>query len=159
MDFLLILLAVGGFVFAIIMLVLASRARKMQGESDARVEALQMMATGSVLFAAEGPTESAGEPLIFEEPFSPIERGPLAPSPVAARLQPVDPNVDLALYELLDEDSQGRPAVSPEPRAKVEPVDYEIPAPAFPFVITVPAEAGAGRVLVSFDRSRRRRQP
>src|SRR5687768_16869244 len=56
MDFLLIVLAIGGLVFAGVMLVLASRATRMQRESDARVHRLQTLATGSVLFA-EGPVE------------------------------------------------------------------------------------------------------
>ena len=51
MDVLLIVLTIGGLVFAGVMLVLASRASRMQRESDARVERLQAMATGSVLFA------------------------------------------------------------------------------------------------------------
>jgi hypothetical protein len=180
MDFLLILLAVGGLVVAIVMLVLASRASKMRGESDARVETLQMMATGSVLFAAEGPSESVDEPLIDDEPLVDheplIAAEPLRTTPVAPRLQPAEPHMDLALYELLDENEpqEAEPAVvngglnhrrqgfggPPEPRAKAEPADYENhEVPAFPFVMNVPAAAGAGRVLVSFDRSRRRRQP
>ena len=63
MDFLLIVLAIGGLVFAGAMLVLASRTSRMQRESDARVERLQAMATGSVLFAdpliewTDGPVE------------------------------------------------------------------------------------------------------
>lgn len=51
MDFLLIVLAIGGLVFAGVMLVLASRTSRMQRESDARVQRLEAMATGSVLFA------------------------------------------------------------------------------------------------------------
>ena len=63
MDFLLIVLAIGGLVFAGVMLVLASRTSRMQRESDARVQRLEAMATGSVLFAeqpvawADGPFE------------------------------------------------------------------------------------------------------
>jgi hypothetical protein len=53
MDVLLILLAIGGLVVAGVMLVLASRASRMQRESDTRVETLQALATGSVLFAAD----------------------------------------------------------------------------------------------------------
>src|SRR5688572_15681534 len=60
MDFLLIVLAIGGIVFAGVMLVLASRASRMERESDARVHRLQALATGSVLFA-ERPIEPAGE--------------------------------------------------------------------------------------------------
>jgi hypothetical protein len=51
MDFLLIVLAIGGLVFAGVMLTLASRTSRMERESDARVQRLQAMATGSVLFA------------------------------------------------------------------------------------------------------------
>ena len=61
MDFLLIVLAIGGLVFAGTMLVLASRTSQMQQESDARVQKLQAMATGSVLFA-QRPIESAEGP-------------------------------------------------------------------------------------------------
>ena len=60
MDFLLIVLTIGGLVFAGVMLVLASRTSRMQRESDARVQRLQAMATGSVLFA-EGPVELGDE--------------------------------------------------------------------------------------------------
>ena len=60
MDFLLIVLAIGGLVFAGVMLALAARASRMQRESDARVNRLQAMATGSVLFA-DALDEPAGE--------------------------------------------------------------------------------------------------
>lgn len=55
MDFLLIVLAIGGLVFAGVMLVLASRTARMQRESDGRVHRLQALATGSVLFADDAP--------------------------------------------------------------------------------------------------------
>ena len=58
MDFLLIVLAIGGLVFAGVMLVLASRTARMQLESDARVNRLQALATGSVLFADDELDES-----------------------------------------------------------------------------------------------------
>ena len=61
MDFLLIVFTIGGLVFAGVMLVLASRTSRMQRESDARVQRLQAMATGSVLFA-DGLVESANGP-------------------------------------------------------------------------------------------------
>src|SRR5688572_16595855 len=57
MDFLLIVLTIGGLVFAGVMLVLASRTSRMQRESDARVHTLQAMATGSVLFADDALVE------------------------------------------------------------------------------------------------------
>ena len=71
MDFLLIVLAIGGLVFAGVMLVLASRTSRMQRESDARVQTLQTMATGSVLFA---------DPLV-EWADGPVELGDDAPEP------------------------------------------------------------------------------
>lgn len=61
MDFLLIVLAIGGLVFAGVMLVLASRTSRMERESDARVHRLQALATGSVLFASERPVEPAAD--------------------------------------------------------------------------------------------------
>ena len=63
MDFLLIVLAIGGLVVAGVMLVLASRTARMERESDARVQTLQTLATGSVLFADEfiQSTDEAGE--------------------------------------------------------------------------------------------------
>src|SRR5688572_1698655 len=62
MDFLLIVLGIGGLVFAGVMLVLASRASRMERESDARVERLQALATGSVLFS-EPPVEWVNGPV------------------------------------------------------------------------------------------------
>jgi hypothetical protein len=55
MDFLLSVLGIGGLVFAVVMLVLASRATRMQQESDERVQRLEAMAVGSVLFADDAP--------------------------------------------------------------------------------------------------------
>ena len=60
MDFLLIVLSIGGLVVAGVMLVLASRTARMERESDARVHTLQAMATGSVLFS-DALYESADE--------------------------------------------------------------------------------------------------
>jgi len=74
MDFLLIVLAIGGLVFAGVMFVLASRASRMQRESDARVHRLQALATGSVLFADERVEWADG----------PIELGDDAPQPAPA---------------------------------------------------------------------------
>lgn len=74
MDFLLIVLGIGGLVFAGVMLVLASRAAKMQQESDARVQRLEAMATGSVLFA---------DPLL-DWTAGPVELGDDAPQPAPA---------------------------------------------------------------------------
>ena len=61
MDFLLVVLGIGGLVFAGVMLVLASRASRMERESDARVQTLQAMATGSVLFADDTLVESPAD--------------------------------------------------------------------------------------------------
>jgi hypothetical protein len=61
MDFLLILLTIGGLVATGVLLVLASRASRMERESNARVETLQAWATGSVLFAADVPAKPAAE--------------------------------------------------------------------------------------------------
>jgi len=61
MDFLLILLTIGGLVASSVMLVLAFRAARMERESDARVQTLQSMAIGSVLFASDAFTEFADE--------------------------------------------------------------------------------------------------
>ncbi len=71
MDFLLIVLGIGGLVFAVVMLVLASRATRMQRESDARVHRLEALATGSVLFS-DALVESADEA---------VELGDDAPQP------------------------------------------------------------------------------
>ncbi|HVQ41591.1 MAG TPA: hypothetical protein VMS54_05285 [Vicinamibacterales bacterium] len=122
MDFLLILVAFGGFVVAIVMLVLASRANRLQRESDERVETLEVMATGSVLFASA----PASPDLVVQAPFEDED------------------DADFALNAFADED------VTPLPAR------FERPAPAYPFVMTVPAAAGMGRVQVSFDRSRTR---
>lgn len=62
MDFLLIVLAIGGLVFAGVMLVLASRTSRMERESEARVQTLQALATGLVLFS-EPPVEWAKGPV------------------------------------------------------------------------------------------------
>ena len=104
MDFLLIVLGIGGLVVAGAMLVLASRVSRMQRESDARVDKLQALAIGSVLFTDQ-PFESSGE-----------------------------------VVEARNESPQSAPS-------RV----FEMPADAYPFVITVPAGAGR-RVAGSFDR-------
>ena len=134
MDFLLIVIALGGFVTAIVMLVLASRANRLQNESDERVETLEAMATGSVLFATSAP--------IVQSP------------------QPEEDDVDLALNEFADEDQlcAGDSVGTEEPRV-LTPAAIAVTASAYPFVMTVPAAAGTGRVQVSFDRSRTRSRP
>ena len=151
MDFLLILLAVGGLVVAVVMLVLASRATRMQADSDARVETLQSMATtGSVLFAAT-PARQTDEDLdlsLYELPdedaMDASGREDIVAAPAAARvIEPVRRPV---------------PAIdaTPLPPRHPEPASYVRPAAAFPFVMNVPAAAGAGRVQISFDRTRNR---
>ena len=134
MDFLLIVVAIGGFVTAIVMLVLASRANRLQDESDARVETLEAMATGSVLFASSVPA-------------------------VQWPVQEED-EVDLSLNEFADEDD----LTSENPRAGeappvLAPATFGVITPAYPFVMTVPAGAEGSRVQVSFDRARSRNRP
>jgi hypothetical protein len=75
MDFLLIVLAIGGLVFAGVMLVLASRTSRMQQESDARVHRLRAMAVGSVLFADER---------LVESPAGAVELRDVRPQPAPA---------------------------------------------------------------------------
>ena len=117
---------------AIVMLVLASRANRLQRESDARVETLEAMATGSVLFASDRRLRSSW---------------PL----------PDEDDADLALNEFADEDDwpDRRPANS----HRAELLRRSGDSAAYPFVMTVPAAAGAGRVQVSFDRARSRSRP
>jgi hypothetical protein len=126
MDFLLILVAIGGFVVAIVMLVLASRVNRLQKESDERVETLEAMATGSVLFAHTAEADPVFEPA--------MELGAAT-------------DLGLALNEFADEDEEEAPA------------SHGVTAAAYPFVMTVPAAAGMGRMQVSFDRSRNRSRP
>jgi hypothetical protein len=182
MDFLLIVLAFGGFVVAIVMLVLASRANRLQQESDDRVETLEAMATGSVLFAHAPAAEPVFEPVIASESAWAPEAATLplfaetaprpepatrsarvtilepAPLPPMTQPSPAD-DLDLALNEFADEDelSAGDAAVREEPPAPRE--RFAAAAAAYPFVMTVPATAGVGRVQVSFDRARSRSRP
>ena len=173
MDFLLIVVAIGGFVVAIVMLVLASRANRLHAESQVRVETLETMVTGSVLFASS-------EPVAFTEPFAssdPFVSGDVYVAPDAflsrhTEGQPALPranNVDLALNEFADEDDMrvdppapvdrfvpGDQLVPSEEPPVLAPAAFTASVPAYPFVITVPAAAGVGRVQVSFDRTRNR---
>jgi hypothetical protein len=175
MDFLLIVIAIGGFVTAIVMLVLASRANRLQNESDERVDTLQAMATGSVLFAHASASEPVFEPSLPEPATLPLFAQP-APLPEPALhsargtvLEPGPPPVsqpafaddlDLALSEFADEDdvTSGDSAGSEE-SPMVTRAPFGVTASAYPFVMTVPAAAGAGRVQISFDRSRSRSRP
>ena len=81
MDFLLVLLTIGGLVVGIVMLVFAFRTARMERESDARVETLQELATGSVLFASDAPAELAAADAAssFDE-FADEEAPPVGPS-------------------------------------------------------------------------------
>jgi len=109
MDFLLILVAIGGFVVAIVMLVLASRVNRLEKESDERVETLEAMATGSVLFAHAAEADPVFEPA--------MELGALSGS------------VDLALNEFADEDEEEAPAPYGV-RAAAYPFVMTVPAAA-----------------------------
>ena len=135
MDFLLILLAIGGVVVAGVMLVLASRASRMQRESDARVESLQALATGSVLFATDTVDEFMA---------------------VAPAAQAVNDFTSLpaatAFDEFNDETSAWRGESPAEEASQVETsAPFERPANAYPFVLTVPA--GGRPVVGSFERA------
>ena len=134
MDFLLIVVAVGGLVTAIVMLVLASRVRRLQKESNARVETLEAMATGSVLFASSAPAVQ---------------------SPA-----PEEDDVDLALSAFADEDALNfdNVAATEEPLV-LAPAAFAVTTSAYPFVMTIPAETRAGRTQVCFDRARNRSRP
>ena len=195
MDFVLIVIAIGGLVMAVVMLILASRASRMQKESDVRVDTLTAMATGSVLFGHQEP-EAPVEPLVDE-------MASLRPVRQFVRSEPADAGVELALFELPDEyelrdehelrdeaalpvapataeaaaevqeeeeeeeqvpeEEEGFAAAHPaadddfsDEFSEPEPAIRTRRASAYPFVMTVPAAAGAGRVLVSFDRAQDR---
>ena len=172
MDFLLIVVAIGGFVVAVVMLVLASRANRLQQESDERVETLEAMATGSILFAHAPETEPVCEPVIASESAWAPEPAPRpqpatlsprvtilepAPLPPLTHPSPAD-DLDLALNAFADEDELNArdSAAREEPPAPVRE-RFAAAAAAYPFVMTVPAAAGGvGRVQVSFDRARSR---
>ena len=130
MDFLLIVLAIGGLVFAGVMFTLASRASRMERESDARVQSLQAMATGSVLFA-DALIEPAGDAELRDAEFRDAEFR--------------DPEVRDAEFR----NDAPQPLRGPA---------FDMPADTHPFVMTVPV--GAGRVPggFSFDRTPRRSQ-
>lgn len=182
MDFLLIVMAIGGLVVAIVMLVLASRVNRLQKESDERVETLEAMATGSVLFARTALGDPLYETPMTSEPDLMAEHAslPLFAQPESqprhaalpgrvtilerptAPLAPVAPpspatDLDLAMNEFADEDdlTSDDAAVSEEPQSAT-PAPFAVTASAYPFVMTVPAAAGMGRVQISFDRSRSR---
>ena len=148
MDYLLVLLAIGGAVVAGVMFVLASRASRLERESDARVHELQALATGSVLFAAEPFDEFMATPSSAgtAEGFA---AGPVATATFDKFMSA--PRENDAFDEFDDEaaDSPRDLGADDAPRAAAS-VTFERPAPAHPFVMTVPA-AGS-RLAGSFDR-------
>jgi len=153
MDILLVLLSIAAAVFAGVMLLLASRTKRMEQASDARVHELEALATGSVLFGASGPADAA---LSMDAPL--VDDSSL-------RLQSQNAEFDLAWDEMVDENETNErvlvldevaPTPVPAPTQPAPPAPAAVPQPsAFPFVLTVPASAGAGRVF-SFARTERR---
>ena len=135
----------------------------MERESDARVEELQAMATGSVLFASGGLAESdeATEAPTFAVPPIDATFGPAidtpAPPPLidgaALRLNSHDDELDLAWDEMVDETVEK--AEKARARAWAPEVRAEVHTQSHPFVLNVPATAGAGQVF-SFARAHRR---
>lgn len=110
MDILLVLLAIGGLVVAVAMIVLASRTTRIERESDARVEELQALATGSVLFAHDAADE-------FQHAL---------PSAGA--------------FADFDDEALGVPeAVTASSRGAEPGVSFDRSASAYSFVMTVPA--------------------
>ena len=89
MDFLLIVLAIAGVVFAAVMLLLAVRTTRMQRESDARVHQLQTLATGSVLFGADA-LEEADDKACDLEAFDLVDERAVRETPPPARPVTVD---------------------------------------------------------------------
>jgi hypothetical protein len=132
MDFLFIFISIAGAVFAGVMLLLASRTSRMERASDARVQELQSMATGSVLFVSEGLAESddaTEAPLpLMDEVVAPL------------RLQSNDDELDLAWDQMLDETVEQSQAAE-----NIQPHDWtpDVQPPAHQFVLTVPVQAGA----------------
>ena len=167
MDFVLILLAIGGAVVSAVMLLLASRATRQERDSDARVQELQVLATGSVLFASDAFDEftpAAAAPGAIDDvmlaPLAsnavaqyaarPLEAGgatEYASAPLA--IDPFDEFNDECHDEgadhRLDAPAAAEPA-PPEPSRR-----FEAPSRPFPFVLTV--QAGGGRFAGSFDRA------
>ncbi len=128
MDFLLVLLAVGGLVVAAAMLVLASRTARLERESDARVQELQALATGSVLFADDGVDEFRSAP------------------PDSGAFADFDDEVLDVPVEV---------AASPSRRVTEQGFGFDRSAGAYPFVLTVPS--GGAKVSGSFDMNHRSR--
>lgn len=151
MDFLLIVVAILGFVVAIVMLVLAARAKRDSVESQERAETLEALATGSVLFAHAATDESAADEwedddvqfdAAIPEPIAEVPRFTvLEPAPVPPVSRISAHKLESALSEFADE---------------AESALSDVVIEKAPFVMTVPVAAGVGRVQISFDRSRRR---
>ena len=152
MDFLLIVIAILGFVVSIVMLVLAARVTREQHASDARAATLQAMATGSVLFAPAMADDAADSDADLELPHNAVDPAPQDWA-IARDAQ------DLALFEFADEE-QADESAEDSPADETSPVAEPdvMPTPAYPFVMTVPAAAGASAAPISFQRSRRRNQ-
>jgi hypothetical protein len=148
MDYLLVLLAIGGAVVAGVMLVLASRASRLERESDARVQALQALATGSVLFAAEPFDEFMPTP----SSAGTVEALTAAPVATATFDEFLSAPRESDAFDEFDDEASDSPrelVADDAPRAAAS-VTFERPAPAHPFVMTVPA--GGRRPAGSFDR-------
>jgi hypothetical protein len=90
MDLLLIFISIAGVVFAGVMLLLASRTRRMERESDARVHELRAIATGSVLFASDEFASPVDEPIepAFDLVLEPAVDAPAPPADIATPAHP-----------------------------------------------------------------------
>jgi len=145
MDFLFIFISIAGVVFAAVMLLLGFRTMRMERESDARVDELQALATGSVLFVpdrlAESDEASEAPLTLMDEVVPPL------------RLQSHDDGLELAWDEMIDETAEK----VHETVEKTEARDWtpDVQPPAQQFVLTVPATAGAAPDF-SFSRIERR---
>ena len=152
MDVLLILLVIGGLVVAGVMVLLASRATRLERDSDARVQELQVLATGSVLFATGAideftPATRAAGPV---DEFTPAPLGPGAVAEDASTPLVADP-FDEFSDEFNDQATDLRLDTSVEQSTSPAPRPFETPTNAYPFVMTV--QTGGGRLVGSFDRA------
>ena len=165
MDVLLIFLAISGLVFAGVMVLLASRTARMERESSARVDRLQSMATGSVLFTAVEPVQPDSEALA-EVAEAEID----APAEVDAsahtarilawdefagtpRADEVYDNTDLDGIAFSDRRIDWAAPATPEPQpAPLQQMPQMAPGT---YVLHVPEDPRDGRVF-SFKRAERR---
>jgi hypothetical protein len=150
MDFLFIFISIAGIVFAAVMLLLGFRTMRMERESDARVDELQTLATGSVLFVPGGPTELLADSDDITEAPLPL---PLIDVVAPMHLESHDDGLELAWDEMIDE-TAGKVHETVE---KTETRDWtpDVQTPGHQFVLTVPATAGAAPAF-SFSRIQRR---